>query len=259
MSGTKHSTPEFRAITDELTILRCQVGSSVHGTTIAGTDDRDEMSICVEPAEYVIGLTGYGLGLEHFDQYVFRTQPEGARSGPGDLDLTIYSLRKWMRLAVTGNPTVLLPLFVPPEEIVTITPLGEDLRGQADVILSRRAGDRFFGYLRAQWDRMVEHPNGTRTNRPELIQQYGYDTKYAGHMIRLGAQGIELLQTGRITLPMPEPWRSMIVDIRLGKYTKVAVRERTREAHPHLRPARRARHASRQPMARHAYQGAWTP
>ena len=36
-----------------------------------------------------------------------RTQPEGVRSGPGDLDLIVYSLRKWMRLALTGNPTVL--------------------------------------------------------------------------------------------------------------------------------------------------------
>ncbi|MFC4531034.1 DNA polymerase beta superfamily protein [Sphaerisporangium dianthi] len=220
MSWTKHSTPEFRAITDSTTILRCQVGSGVHGTNIAGTDDRDEMGICVEPADYVIGLTGYGLGLEHFDQYVFRTQPEGARSGPGDLDLTIYGLRKWMRLAVTGNPTVLLPLFVPPEEIVTITPLGEDLRGHADMILSRRAGDRFLGYLRAQRDRMVEHPDGKRTNRPELIAKYGFDVKYAGHMVRLGVQGVELLETGRITLPMPEPWRAWIVDLRQGAHTR---------------------------------------
>ena len=40
-------------------------------------------------------------------------QPEGARSGAGDLDLVIYSLRKWARLAAQGNPTVLLLLFVP--------------------------------------------------------------------------------------------------------------------------------------------------
>jgi uncharacterized protein len=216
VSWTKHCTPEYQAIADTLTILRCQVGSGVHGTAIAGTDDRDEMGICLEPPDYVIGL-------RQFDQYVYRTQPEGVRSGHGDLDLTVYSLRKWMRLATTGNPTVLLPLFVPPEEIVTITPLGEDLRGRADIILSRRAGHRFLGYLRSQRDRMVEHPNGKRTNRPELIEQYGYDTKYAGHMIRLGVQGIELLQTGKITLPMPEPWRSMIVDIRQGKFTRVAV------------------------------------
>ncbi len=67
---------------------------------------------------------------------------------------------------------------------------------------------------------MVEHPDGKRTNRPELIAQYGYDTKYAGHMIRLGVQGVELLETGRITLPMPVPWRSLIVDVRQGKHSR---------------------------------------
>lgn len=85
MSWTKHSTPEFQAIADTLTILRCQVGSGVHGTNIIGTDDRDEMGICLEPPDYV-------MGLNRFDQYVFRTQPEGVRSGHGDLDLTVYSL-----------------------------------------------------------------------------------------------------------------------------------------------------------------------
>jgi RNA repair pathway DNA polymerase beta family len=30
------------------------------------------------------------------------------RSGAGDLDVIIYSARKWARLALAGNPTVLL-------------------------------------------------------------------------------------------------------------------------------------------------------
>ncbi|MGW4640877.1 nucleotidyltransferase domain-containing protein [Sphaerisporangium sp. NPDC004334] len=213
MSWTKHSTPEHEAIAGALTILRCQVGSGVHGTAIAGTDDRDEMGICLEPPDYVIGL-------RHFDQYVYRTQPEGVRSGPGDLDLTVYSLRKWMRLAVGGNPTVLLPLFVPESEIVSVTDLGRDLRADPGLVLSRQAGHRFLGYLRSQRDRMVDHSQGKRTNRPELIARYGYDTKYAGHMVRLGVQGVELLETGRITLPMPEPWRSLIVGMRQGAHTR---------------------------------------
>ncbi|MGH3296488.1 MAG: DNA polymerase beta superfamily protein [Trebonia sp.] len=35
------------------------------------------------------------------------------RSGAGDLDVIIYSARKRARLALAGNPTVLLVLFVP--------------------------------------------------------------------------------------------------------------------------------------------------
>ena len=54
-------------------------------------------------------------------------------------------------------------------------------------------------------------------NRPELVEAHGFDTKYAMHAVRLGYQGIELLQTGRLTLPMPEPTRSRVMAVRLGE------------------------------------------
>jgi hypothetical protein len=39
-------------------ILRVQVGSGVHGTSISGQDDRDEMGLCLEPPQFVTGLAG---------------------------------------------------------------------------------------------------------------------------------------------------------------------------------------------------------
>ena len=140
------------------------------------------------------------------------------RFGPGDLDLIVYSLRKWMRLALTGNPTILLPLFVPDVEIVRITGLGHELRANADRIVSRLAGLRFAGYLRTQRQRMLE--GALKVNRPELIEKYGFDTKYAMHMVRLGVQGVELLETGRMTLPIAEPWLTWLRDLRRGKHTE---------------------------------------
>ncbi len=188
MTGwTRHSTPEFAAIAAERTILRCEIGSRLHGTSLGDASDRDELGICVEPPEYVIGL-------RTFEQYIHRSVPEGVRSGPGDLDLTVYSLRKWTRLALDGNPTVLLALFAPDAEV---TPLGAELLAEGpSFLLSRRAGERFIGYLRAQ-------------------RQRSQSAKSAGHMVRLGLQGAELLETGRITLPMPR--RDLVVAVRTGE------------------------------------------
>ena len=56
-------------------------------------------------------------------------------------------------------------------------------------------------------------------NRPELVEAHGFDTKYAMHAARLGHQGLELLETGRLTLPMPEPERSRVMAIRTGERT----------------------------------------
>ena len=58
---------------------------------------------------------------------------------------------------------------------------------------------------------------GAHTNRPELVAVHGYDTKYAMHALRLGLQGVELLSTGRITLPVPEPDREYLRSIRRGE------------------------------------------
>lgn len=218
MRTGKHATDEKRAIAEAGTILRCQVGSGVHGTSVGGQDDRDEMGICIEPPEYVIGL-------RDFQQYEYHTaweRPGGLRerSGPGDLDETVYSLRKWMRLALNGNPSVLLPLFVPESEIVTVTPLGRELRDLAPAIISRQAGHRFAGYLNAQRRGLLSHEGkGCDVTRPELIEKYGWDTKYGGHMIRLGIQGIELLTTGRLTLPMNPYDAQFVRDIRTGNFT----------------------------------------
>lgn len=216
MTVGKHATEEKRRIAEAGTILRCQVGSGVHGTSISGTDDRDEIGVCIEPPDYVIGLRSF----EQFEWHSAWDRPGGLRnrSGPGDLDVTVYSARKWMRLALNGNPSVLLPLFVPESEIVTMTPLGEELRALAPAIVSRQAGRRFAGYLEAQRRGLLSHEGkGRDVTRPELIEQFGWDTKYGGHMVRLGYQGVELLETGRITLPMPEPQRAVVREIRLGR------------------------------------------
>lgn len=209
----KHGGPDKATIARDFTILRTQVGSGVHGVTVSDQDDRDEMGICVEPPEYVVGL-------RRFEQYEYRTQPPGHRSGPGDLDLIVYSLRKWMHLALQGNPTVLTPMFVPDEEVVRIDEHGRWLREHPELVLSRRAGMRFIGYLRSQRGQLLGLRGRKHTNRPELIERYGFDTKFAYHMIRLGVQGVELLRTGRVTLPMPADWRAWLRELRRGEHTK---------------------------------------
>jgi hypothetical protein len=198
-------------------ILRSTVGSTVHGTSVAQQDDRDEMAIVVEPKPFVIGL-------RHWETTVFRTQAEGQRSGPGDLDLVFHSLRKYCRLSARGNPTMLLPLFVRGSGIIEITPLGQELIDRRDMFLSQHCGSAFLGYMQAQRERLSGE-RGSRHGKPrqELIDQYGFDTKYAGHIVRLGYQGIELMSTGHLSMPMKQAEREEVVAIRTGKMDLNAV------------------------------------
>lgn len=191
-------------------ILRSEVGSTLHGTGLAGGEDRDEMGVCIEPVNYVVGV-------EHFEQYIFRTQPQGVRSGPGDTDLVIYSLRKYVHLAMKGNPSILLLLYAPEDRLVTCTELGHELRALTPALVSLNAAPRFLGYLKSQKERLLGLRGGRHTNRPELEVQHGYDTKYAMHALRLGYQGIELITTGRMTLPIPDDPGDYLRAVRRGE------------------------------------------
>jgi hypothetical protein len=222
-----HASEEARQLAEAGLIIRVQVGSGVHGTSITGQDDRDEMGVCLEPPQFVTGLARVPNGIHgdgprvRFEQYERHTvwdKPGGLanRSGAGDLDVIIYSARKWARLAVAGNPTVLLLLFVPDAEVVYRNEAGAELVNNAHRFVSRQAAGRFLGYLQAQKAAMTGEASA-HTNRPELVALHGYDTKYAMHALRLGLQGIELLTTGRITLPVPGPDRAYLRSVRRGE------------------------------------------
>jgi hypothetical protein len=54
------------------------------------------------------------------------------------------------------------------------------------------------------------------------------------HALRLGLQGIELLSTGRITLPVPEPDRAYLRSIRRGERPLAEVMQAISDAEARL-------------------------
>jgi hypothetical protein len=176
-------------------ILRSVVGSGVHGIAIEGTDDHDEMGVYIEPPEWILGVE------RHREDY----------------DLVLYSLRKYLRLAIKGNPTVMLPLFAPEESLVVVTPRGEELRELRSGFMSRLAVERFLGYMRSQHERMLGQSKRNVPNRPELIEQYGWDVKYGSHALRLAYQGFEIASTGHLSLPLPGRERARVLGVKRGE------------------------------------------
>jgi len=216
MSDRKNVEYGNRDVALQGEILRTVVGSGVHGIAIAGTDDHDELGVYLEPPEFLLGVE------EPRADYIWRTQPEGVRSGPGDTDLVMYSLRKYLRLAVKGNPTVLLPLYAPEESVITVTDLGRSLRDLRTAFLSRQAVERFLGYMHAQHERMLGRASGV-PNRPELVERHGWDVKYGSHALRLAYQGYEIARFGTLTLPMPPEQREHVLAVKRGEVPRDAV------------------------------------
>lgn len=216
MAVGKHGNDEYRELAENGLILRVRTGSVTHGISTESSD-RDEMGVCIEPPQFVIGL-------RKFEQYMYRDAAQrtgkfDARSAAGELDLTIYSLRKFVRLALNGNPSIIEILFIRHlDSVVWTSRWGKDLQQLAPLIVSREAGPKYLGYLHAQRRSMEsKEGKGRDVTRPELVEKYGFDTKYAGHMIRLGYQGRDLMRDGLIRLPMPAWQADHIRQIRTGQ------------------------------------------
>jgi uncharacterized protein len=190
----------------EATILLVEVGSTAHGTGLPGGEDQDELGIVLESPVEVLGIADHG-----FPTVMQRTQPDGARSGPGDTDRTLYSLRRFVRLAVSGNPSIMMSLWAP---VLHATPEGHELRALGEAFVGRHVIGRYRGYMQAQAQRLLGvrgggHGRRGGGGRAELIAEHGYDTKYAMHCARLGFQCLELLDTRRLELPIggePAEW-----------------------------------------------------
>lgn len=134
------------------------------------------------------------------------------KSEAGDSETTFYGLRKYASLLAQGNPTVMTLLFTPnlihPDEI--------GLQDQRAIFLSKRLVARHIGYADSMHARLTG-ARAPRTNRPELVDKYGYDCKAAFHALRLLIQGHEMLTTGAMQMPMREDHRNYLLDIRHGQ------------------------------------------
>jgi predicted nucleotidyltransferase len=198
-------------------IMQFVGGSQLHGAKLEGTDDTDWYGIFIEPPEKA-------LGLDRYEHFVYTTGTERGRHIASDVDVTLYSLRKWAGLAAKGNPTILHFLFAPPEKTSTSW---ETIRFNRFTFLSRKAVGQFLGYANEQLRRLLKERGGKDCNRPFLEEQFGYDTKYAMTMLRLLYECKELIETANITFPNPN--KELLINVRKGKYKLYEIEQMTQQ------------------------------
>lgn len=225
--------------------------------TAAQQSARDEMWICLEPSEYVTGLACEShdrnrerepivLGQHRRHTAWVRSEGLAKQQGACDLNVVVYGARKWCRLALEGRPAALLALFAAEGDVVYQNCAGAELVANAHRFVSGLAAESFLGHLRSQKLAMAGEP-GAHTGRSELVARHGYDTWFAMHALRLGLQGVELLTTGRITLPVPEPGLSRLKAIRQGELSLKEVVEDVAAVEEELVALRRNSDVPQQP------------
>lgn len=181
-------------------------GSQLHGAKVDQTDDTDWYGVFIEPPEKIIGL-------DRDEFFVFTTGGKEGGNGPQDVDVCLYSLRKWAGMAAKGNPSALHFVFAKEQ---FSTRWWATIQENRRVFAARTHLNPFIKFADDQMDRLMGRKGQKNIHRAELEQAHGYDTKYAMHVIRLYLEGKEYIQIGEITLPNPRV--DLLVDIRKGKY-----------------------------------------
>lgn len=194
-------------------------GSQLHGAKINSTDDTDWYGVFIEPAEKMIGL-------DRDEFFVFTTGGKEGGNGPQDVDVCLYSLRKWAGMAAKGNPSALHFLFASPQ---FSTKWWKRISDSAEVFASKKHLNPFVKFADDQMDRLCGRKGQKNVHRAEIEKTHGYDTKYAMHVIRLYLEALEYMQTARITLPNPRV--DLLIDIRKGKYKLTDIEKMGREMH----------------------------
>lgn len=250
-----------RELAKERAILKIRSGSHLYGTNTP-TSDEDFVGIFVPTPEYIVGLKS----IEEVDVSIKSKDAAGKNTNQA-VDCKYYTLKKFVTLAMQGNPNIIEILFVNQGNVVETTSVGDQLLKMNKTFVSKLIKNRFLGYAFSQKHKMViklenyevlveaskylencsreyiveivevdHHPLfvkkkdhvsvgdlnmpitstvkkakafvdnrlGQFGSRQELVTRFGYDTKFASHLIRLIVEGIELMRTGELVFPLRE-------------------------------------------------------
>lgn len=194
-------------------VFVAEVGSKAQGLS-TGASDLDATAIWVETFAEMV--------RDNFKaSRMIRTAAEGERSAVGDVDVNVYTARKATLLLLKGNPSI-QEAFASPYwwRIDYGVDVGEWVSRLPALAFSKHSLNAYLGYMTQQFDRW-RGERGKNVTRPELVEQYGYDVKYASHIIRLGYQACEYVRChGMLQLPMEQTIRDAIMSVKTG-----AVRE----------------------------------
>lgn len=178
-------------------------GSKLYGLNMPESDT--DYGIVEQESKYQI----YGLDhVNKISQYV-----------TDEIDENTHYLKRFCYLAARCNPNVLEWLWAPPTNILT---LDQDF---AELFLHKR---RMFvglnnlyrshlGFASAQIKKLKGKNPTVGAARRNLIDQYGYDIKYAAHAIRLLSQLMDYFIDEQFKYPFDEDVRDAIMVVKQGK------------------------------------------
>jgi len=142
-------------------------------------------------------IQGFGKPPEKFDQWERHHIPHPSLDRT--YDACVYGIVRYFQLVMENNPNMVDSLFTPVSAVLHSSPIAEMVRQQRKIFLHKGSFHKIRGYAfsQAKKIRSKEAPTG---NRKELVDKFGFDVKYAYHVVRLMDQAQQILEEGDLDL-----------------------------------------------------------
>lgn len=190
-------------------ILKLRTGSQLYGTATPESDE-DFIEIGIPKAQYILGMNT--VELVDIGE---KSKLSSGKNAPDAIDSTIFTLTKFCKLALDGNPNVLELLFVNEQNKVSSTELGEELLSLRDKFISQLIIHRFAGYAFSQRHKMVIKLENYTTLKAGLHALETIDVETEGRFL------IEWLQTNSIPEIKDKRDHFSIGDLNIPKNTTI--------------------------------------
>ena len=202
------------------------VGSVSYGVS-DDLSDLDLYGFCIPPKDLIFPhlageIFGFGKQKQRFEQYqMHHIFDQTLRGGKGqNIDMSIYNIVKYFQLCMDNNPNMIDSLFVPVRCIQHITEVGNMVRDRRKIFLHKGSWHKFKGYAYSQLHKMKnKKPTGKRL---ELVEKYGYDVKFAYHVVRLINEVEQILTEHDLDITRN---REQLKSIRRGEWEEEDIRK----------------------------------
>jgi predicted nucleotidyltransferase len=197
------------------------MGSVAYGVS-SDTSDVDVYGFCIPPKDVVFPhlageIFGFGKQKKRFDQYQQHHVKDQETSKM--FDLSIYSIVRYFHLCMDNNPNMIDSLFTPRSCVLHTTSIGEMVRERRKDFLHKGSWHRFKGYAYSQLHKMAGHERTGK--RKQLHEEFGFDVKFAYHVVRLLYEAEMILAEHDLELTRH---REHLKAIRRGEVTEEEIR-----------------------------------
>jgi predicted nucleotidyltransferase len=182
------------------------MGSYAFGVA-TDTSDFDTVGFCIPPKDLVFPhlaghIEGFGRQKQKFTCYqkhhVFVQDDQGGKGR--EYDLNIYSIVHYFNLCMENNPNMIASLFTPQECVLHSTTVANMVRDKRKLFLHKGCWHRFKGYAYNQLHKMRTKTQEPGSKRAIMVERFGYDVKFAYHVVRLLDEVEQILTEGDLDI-----------------------------------------------------------